>query len=255
MDVSRAGEPGSFQTPSGPALAGRFTVRESGAGGPRPPKLLDQVRLRIRARHYSPATEKTYLHWIRRFIRFHGLKHPAAMGEEEIGRFLSALAERGKVSASTQNQALSAILFLYREVLDQKIRWVEGVVRAKRPRRLPVVLTRREVQAVLQELAGAPRLMATLMYGAGLRLLECCRLRVKDVDFGQRQILVRAGKGDKDRITLLPAALLTDLGSHIDRVRKQHSRDLPRGAGWVELPGGLARKYPNAGRERAWQWV
>ena len=177
------------------------------------------------------------------------------MGAPEITRFLSWLAVDGKVAASTQNQALSALLFLYREVLELDLPWLDGVVRAKRPQRLPVVLTRDEVRAVLQPLKGVPRLMAYLLYGAGLRLLECCRLRVQDMDFAANQIVVRGGKGDKDRATMLPAAVKTDLARHLVGVRKQHQQDLARGAGWVELPTALDRKYPNAGREWAWQWV
>jgi integron integrase len=177
------------------------------------------------------------------------------MGAEEVTRFLSSLALDRRVAASTQNQALSALLFLYREVLQHDLPWLEGVVRAKRPIRLPVVLTREEVQAVLAQLRGTPRLMGTLLYGAGLRLLECARLRVKDVDFGLNHILVRDGKGQKDRVTLLPATTKPDLARHIEAVRQQHQKDLSRGAGWVALPGGLERKYPNAGREWAWQWV
>jgi integron integrase len=159
------------------------------------------------------------------------------------------------VAASTQNQALSALLFLYGEVLEVDLAWMDEIVRAKRPQRLPVVLTRNEVRAVLRRLEGTPRLMAFLLYGAGLRLLECCRLRVEDVDFGTNQIVVRSGKGDKDRVTMLPTVLKPHLGRHLQRVREQHRYDLEAGAGWVELPTALARKYPNAGREWVWQWV
>ncbi len=177
------------------------------------------------------------------------------MGAPEITRFLSSLAVDGKVAASTQNQALSALLFMYREVLELDLPWLDGIVRAKRPQRLPVVLTRDEVRTVLQPLKGVPRLMACLLYGAGLRLLECCELRVQDVDFAANQIVVRSGKGDKDRATMLPAAVKADLARHLGSVQTQHQRDLARGAGWVELPTALNRKYPNAGREWAWQWV
>ncbi|MCI0408723.1 MAG: integron integrase, partial [Acidobacteria bacterium] len=213
------------------------------------------MRLAIRARHYSRKTEDAYVAWIKRFIFYHGKRHPAEMGAAEITRFLSSLAIDAKVSASTQNQAMSALLFLYREVLDQAVPWLDGIVHAKTPRRLPVVLTRDEVRSVLGRLDGTLRLMATLLYGAGLRLLECARLRVKDVDFASNQMLVRGGKGDKDRVALLPRAVKSDLTRHLEVVRTQHREDLQRGAGWVELPTALARKYPNAGREWGWQWV
>ena len=232
-----------------------LAVREARPLDARKPKQLERVREAIRTRHYSRRTEKAYLGWIRRFIYFHDKRHPTEMGGEEIARFLSSLAVEAKVSASTQNQALNALLFLYREVLDQNFPALEGLVRAKVPRRLPVVLTREEVRAVLQQLRGTPRLMATLLYGAGLRLLECARLRVKDIDFDSNQIVVRGGKGDKDRITLLPSAIKPDLARHLAVVQQQHREDLERGAGWVELPGGLSRKYRTAGREWGWQWV
>jgi integron integrase len=219
------------------------------------PKLLDRVRAAIRSRHYSRRTEEAYVHWIKRFIFYHGVRHPAEMGEAEVTRFLSSLAVDFHVSASTQNQALSALLFLYREVLQHPLPWLDNIVPAKRPVRLPVVLSRDEVQAILAHLHGTPHLMATLLYGAGLRVLECCRLRVKDVDFSSNQIIVREGKGDKDRVTLLPQSARMDLARHLDIVGSQHQRDLARGAGWVELPAALGRKYPNAGREPAWQWL
>ncbi len=218
-------------------------------------RLLDRVREAIRMRHYSRRTEKTYVTWIRRYILFHGKRHPAEMGARELEHFLTWLAVEGKVAAATQNQALSALLFLYREVLQQEVPWLDGMLRAKQPQRLPVVLTQEEVRAVLQHLEGAPRLMALLLYGAGLRLLECARLRVKDVDFASNQITVRSGKGAKDRTTMLPAMLKSELVRHLERARRQHLADLQRGAGWVDLPDALARKYPNAGREWAWQWV
>ena len=222
--------------------------------GPKP-RLLDRVRAALRLRHYSRRTEEAYVAWIRRYILFHGKRHPAEMGAPELTRFLSSLAVEGRVAASTQNQALSGLLFLYREVLELDVPWLDGIVRAKRPVRLPVVLTRQEVQAVLQPLKDVPRLMACLLYGAGLRLLECCRLRVQDLDFGANQIMVRGAKGDKDRMTMLPAVVQADLARHLDRVRELHQRDLQAGAGWVELPTALARKYPNAGREWVWHWV
>jgi integron integrase len=220
-----------------------------------PPRLLDRVRAAVRARHYSRRTEKAYVGWIRRFILFHDKRHPREMGGREVSEFVSALAVEGDVAASTQNQALSALLFLYREVLEQTLPWLDDVVRAKRPARLPAVLSREEVRAVIRQIDGTPRLMALLLYGAGLRLLECARLRVKDVDFSRNQVVVRGGKGDKDRVAPLPAVVTADLARHLETVKQQHDEDLQRGAGWVELPSALARKYPHAGREWAWQWV
>lgn len=195
------------------------------------------------------------MHWTKRYIIFHGKRHPAEMGAPEVTEFLTALAVRDKVAASTQNQALSALLFLYRHVLGVELPWLDGLVRAKRPQRLPVVLTREEIRAVLGRLEGVSRLMAIILYGAGLRLLECCRLRIQDVDFATNEIVIRDGKGGKDRMTMLPAAVKTELVRHVARVREQHQADLRQGAGWVELPGALARKYPNAGREWRWQWI
>ena len=232
-----------------------FTVHETGAPVPPKPRLLDRVRAALRIRHYSRRTEKAYVAWILRYILFHGKRHPVEMGAPELTRFLSSLAVDRKVAASTQNQALSALLFLYRAVLEIDLPWLDDVVRAKRPQRLPIVLTREEVRAALQPLEGVPRLMAHLLYGAGLRLLECCRLRVQDVDFASNQIVVRTGKGEKDRVTMLPAVVKADLARHLEGVREQHGRDLQYGAGWVELPNALGRKYPNAGREWVWQWV
>jgi integron integrase len=233
-----------------------LVAREAPPVAPPRPRLLDRVRAALRARHYSRRTEEAYVAWITRYIFFfHAQRHPAEMGAEEITRFLSSLAVDGRVAASTQNQALSALLFLYRDVLEVDLPWLDGIIRAKRPHRLPIVLTRDEVRAVLQRLEGVPRLMACLLYGAGLRVLECCRLRVQDVDFATNQIVVRSGKGAKDRVTMLPAAVKPDLARHLEGVRRQHQHDLQHGAGWVELPDALARKYPNAGREWAWQWV
>jgi len=220
-----------------------------------PPRLFDRIRSALRVRHYSPRTEIAYTRWIRRFIVFHGKRHPREMGEGEVTAFLSSLATDRHLSASSQNQALGAILFLYREVLGRELAWLDDVVRAKRPVRLPVVLSRQEVRAVLDRLDGVPKLMASLLYGAGLRLLECARLRVKDVDFDRNEVVVRAGKGDKDRVTMLPASAKHDLSRHLEQTKRQHEQDLRLGAGWVELPGALGRKYPNAGREWAWQWV
>ena len=221
----------------------------------RPPRLLDRVREANRLRHGSRSTEKSYIAWIRRYIVFHGKRHPAEMGAAEVAQFLSSLAVDGKVAASTQNQALSALLFLYRHVLHQDLPWLEDVVRARRPKHLPVVLTRDEVRAVISKLAGTARLMATLLYGSGLRVLECARLRVQDVDFAMNQVVVRDGKDAKDRVTVLPAVAKQPLAQHLLRVKRLHDRDLALGGGWVELPWALARKYPNAGREWPWQWV
>ena len=222
---------------------------------PPKPKLLDQVREAIRMRHYSPKTEDSYVHWIKRFIFFHNKRHPAEMAEPEIAWFLSNLATESRVSGSTQNQALNALLFLYHQVLGKEIGYVNGVVRAKKAPRLPVVLTRREIQALLSYLNGSEKIMATLLYGAGLRLMECCRLRVKDIDFSQNQIVVRAGKGDKDRYTMLPAAVDKLLIKHLDDGKRQHQVAVEKNLGRVMLPNALDRKYPNAGREWAWQWV
>jgi integron integrase len=229
------------------------SVARPGAVGP--PRLLDLVRTALQTRHYSRKTEKTYVGWIRRFILFHDKRHPRDMGATEVTQYLSSLATTGHVAASMPNQALSALLFLYREVLAVDLPWLDDVVRVRRPTRLPVVLTRDEVRAMIRHLHGAPRLMAILMYGSGLRLLECARLRVKDVDFARRQITVRAGKGDKDRVTTLPTMIGPELTRHLEAVKRQHDVDLRQGAGWVELPWALARKYPNAGREWPWQWV
>jgi integron integrase len=238
-----------------PPASGVPRVLREAMPPPRQPRLLDRVRDAVRTRHYSRRTEKAYVGWTRRYILFHGKRHPSGMGAEELTQYLSALATQNNVSASTQNQALSALLFLYRDVLGQEVPWLDDVVRAKRTTRLPVVLAREEVRAVLRQLRGTPRLMAILLYGAGLRLLECARLRVKDIDFSRKQIIVRAGKGDKDRATPLPAVVIAGLAAHLEAVKRQHDADLRRGAGWVELPWALARKYPNAGREWPWQWV
>jgi integron integrase len=221
----------------------------------RAPRLLDRVRTVLRTRHYSARTEEAYVHWIRRFVLFHEKRHPADLAEPDIERFLSALATERHVSASTQNQALAALLFLYGSVLDRKLGWLENVVRAKRPERLPVVLTRAEVGAVLEAMQGVEKLCASLLYGSGLRVLEVLRLRIKEVDFAGQQLQVRDGKGRKDRVTLLPASLQPALRLHIDRMRAQHQLDLRRGSGFVELPDALRVKYPAAPEEWPWQWV
>jgi len=229
--------------------------RPASSSSPARPRLLDRVRHAVRSRHMSPRTEKTYIGWIRRFILFHNKRHPAEMGEAEIARFLTSLATDGRVSASTQNQALSALLFLYQEVLDIKLNWLQGVVRARRPARLPVVLTRAEVDAVLGHLRGVSWLMASLMYGAGLRVMECCRLRVKDIDLHRSEITVRDGKGAKDRVTLMPARLKAPLTTHLDEVSRMHQRDLAQGRGRAPMPGALNLKYPSADKEWGWQWI
>jgi integron integrase len=200
------------------------------------PKLLEQARDQLRTRHYSYRTEQTYLHWIKQFILFHDKRHPALLGSDEIGNFLTHLAVKRTVSASTQNQALAALLFLYKQVLHIDLPRLENVARAKKPIRLPVVLTRDEVKAVLCQLPTTKWLMASLLYGSGLRLTECLRLRVKDVDFAYRQITVRDGKGGKDRITILPELLVEPLQGHLVRVRSLHAQDLLEGYGAVHLP-------------------
>jgi integron integrase len=217
--------------------------------------LLDQVRDVMRLKHYSLRTERTYCDWIERFIRFHGLRHPEEMAEVEVGEFLTALARDRNVSAATQNQALSALLFLYRQVLQQEIGWLEKVERAKKPARLPVVLTGDEVRKVLSQLHGTARVMASLLYGSGLRLMECVRLRVKDIDFAYAHVTVRETKSGRDRITMLPVQVAEPLKRHLDRIKAQHVQDLADGFGEVWLPDALERKYPNAAREWGWQYA
>lgn len=199
-------------------------------------ELLQRLRQAARLRHYSRNTEQAYTSWARRYLRFVRPRDPAAPSPTALTAFLTSLAVDGRVAASTQNQALSALLFLYRDVLQLEVAWLDDVVRAKRPQRLPVVLTRDEVRAILGRMRGTTALMAWLLYGSGLRLLECCRLRVKDVDFAMNQIAIRDGKGHKDRATMLPAAVKPELAVHLERVRRQHEADLRHGAGWVELP-------------------
>lgn len=225
------------------------------AAEPRRPKLLDQVREAIRARHYSRRTERAYAYWIRRLILATGRRHPSELGSDDITRFLTSLAVDQSVSASTQNQALSAILFLYREVLGTELPWLEDVVRAKRPHHLPIVLGRSEVAALLQGLDGEHALIAALLYGSGLRLLEGCRLRVQDINLERHEIVVRRGKGSRDRRTMLAAGTAARLTLHLAAVKRQHDADLRDGAGWVELPDALAKKFPRAGREWPWQWI
>ncbi|MGH0030245.1 MAG: integron integrase [Myxococcota bacterium] len=223
-----------------------------------PPRLLDQLRDALRTRHYSLRTEQAYVGWVRRFILFHDKRHPKDMGSAEVVAFLTHLATEGNVAASTQNQALSALLFLYRVLLRQELTGLDQTVRAHAPPRLPVVLSRAEAHAVLRELALAHPthgLMGTLLYGSGLRLMECLRLRVRDLDFARRQITLRSGKGGGDRPAILPRSVEPDLRDHLERVRALHHRDLAAGGGRVRLPHALGRKYPQAAVEWEFQWV
>ena len=219
-----------------------------------PPKLLDQIVAKMRVKHYSLRTEKAYVNWIKRYILHYGKTHPKNMGAEQVEAFLTHLAVQRNVSASTQNQAKSALLYLYKEVLGVELPWLDNVTQAKVPQRLPVVLTQAEVQAVLSRMDGTMWLIASLLYGSGLRIMETLRLRVKDVDFAQREILVREGKGFKDRVTMLPLSLVEPLKSHLLKVQALHQDDLSTGHGEVFMPMALDRKYPNAGRDWRWQY-
>lgn len=218
-------------------------------------KLLDQVSDHLRQRHYSPRTEEAYRYWIKRFILFHRLQHPAGLGAAEVSAFLSHLARVSQVSASTQNQSLAALLFLYRVVLNQPLPWLENVERAKSPQHVPVVWSEEEVRQIISHLSGTKRLMAGLLYGSGLRLMELLRLRIKDIDFQYRQITVREGKGAKDRVTILPESVTPALQHHLQRVKLLHEADLAEGHGSVSLPYALGKKYPQAGRDWKWQYV
>lgn len=220
----------------------------------KPPGLIQRYRELLQARHYARRTVKAYEQWLRRFLRFHQLRHPRAMGSDEVNAFLTHLAVKEQVSASTQNQALAALLFLYRDLLERELE-LEGVVRARTHHRIPVVLSEAEVRAVRERLEGEPALVVGLLYGSGLRLMEALRLRVKDLDLQRREITVRDGKGGKDRLTVLPQSLVPALREHLSRVRSLHQSDLAAGWGRVLMPFALARKYPNASREWAWQWV
>jgi len=217
--------------------------------------LLEQLRQAIRVRHYSIRTEQAYLGWVKQFILFHGKRHPETMGKAEVSAFLNHLACERHVAASTQNQALNALNFLYTHVLESPFGELEGIVRAKRPARLPVVLTQAEVSKILSQLSGAQWLMASLLYGSGLRLMECLRLRIKDIDFPHRALCIRSGKGNKDRITTLSDELLPYLRQHLQRVRTLHRQDLAAGCSAVYLPYALEKKYPHANREWGWQYV
>lgn len=219
------------------------------------PRLLDQVRSAIRVRHYSLRTEDIYIQWIKHFIFFHKKRHPEEMGENEIREFLTHLAVNKHVAASTQNQALSALLFLYKNVLNLELEWIDNVVRAKKPKRLPVVLSQNETTRLLNHLKGVHRLIGHLMYGSGMRLMETLRLRVQDIDFDYQQIIVRSGKGAKDRRTVLPHTLVSDLQLQLQNAKQLHELDISEGYGRVHLPHALAKKYPNANREWQWQYV
>jgi integron integrase len=217
--------------------------------------LFERLRRELRLRHYSARTERAYVTWARRFAAFHQPRHPQELGAQEVEQFLNSLVSERGLSASSHQQALCALVFLYRTVLNVRAPWVEKLTRPKRSQHLPVVLTREEARAILGRMQGPTQLMASLLYGSGLRLLECARLRVKDIDFERRQIVVRQGKGRKDRVTLLPAPLIQTLREHLQFVQRQHRHDLATGAGYVELPGAILAKYPGAAREWAWQWV
>jgi integron integrase len=219
------------------------------------PKLLTQLSQAMRSRHYSRSTEVTYIQWVKRFIFFHHVRHPQEMAEPEINAFLTHLAVKEHVSASTQNQALCAIIFLYKYVLNRKIGDIGEVIRARQSRHVPAVMTKAEVKAVLDNLSGDKWIIAYLMYGAGLRLMECLRLRVQDLDFNQNQITIRDGKGDKDRMTMFPESVKKTLVEHLSKVKKIHESDIAKGFGRVLMPNALARKYPNASKEWRWQWV
>ena len=218
------------------------------------PRLLDEVRMRIRARHYSVRTETAYHDWIVRYIRFHGRRHPRELTAEHVGAFLSALANDRHVAASTQNQALAALLFLYKEVLRVELPWMDGIVRARRPKYLPVVLTRAEAHATLSRMQGTHALIARLMYGTGMRLMECLQLRVKDVELSRREVIVRQPKGGRDRITMFPATLVEEMSAHIATVKRLHQRDRAAGLPGVELPHAYAVKHPGAALDWGWFW-
>lgn len=226
--------------------------RRRQAGGPR---LSERARAKMVTKRMSPRTVDAYLRWMRRYWEFHHRQDPALLDAQHVTEFLSYLALERQVAASTQNQALAALLFLYREVLELDLPWLDDLVRAKQTFTVPVVLTRGEVRSVMVHLPPRERLMSTLLYGAGLRLMECCCLRIKDVDFGRNQIIIRNGKGGHDRVSVLPAAIKEELRTHIEAVRDQHRRDVAAGKGWVELPDAFALKSPNAGRDWPWQWV
>lgn len=223
--------------------------------GARHARLGDRARAVMRLRRLGERTQETYLYWMRRYFEFHGRRRPHELGAEHVTDFLSSLANKDDVAASTQNQALAAILFLYRHVLETDLPWLQDVVRARRPARLPTVLSRAEVGRVLGAMHGTPKLMASLLYGSGMRLMECCRLRIQDVDLDRNQITVRQGKGKKDRATMLPLGLKPALKARIQKTQHQHRVDLDKGAGWVAVPEAFSRKHPSAGMQWPWQWV
>lgn len=226
-----------------------MTGKPDEAGG-----IYEQLRSELRARRYSPRTERAYVGWVQRYLAFHDQRHPTTLGASELRRFLDVLVQR-RLAASSHQQALCALLFFYAKVLKVEPPWVKALARPVQQQRLPLVLSRDEVQAILRQMSGVTAMMASLLYGAGLRLLECARLRIKDVDFGSGQLIVRSGKGNRDRVTLLPARLRAPLRVHLDEVRRVHRADLKDGAGYVELPGALVHRYPFAEREWPWQWV
>jgi integron integrase len=244
----------SFTGYASPGESGSILLADPPAR-PAPPKLLQRVRNACRVRHYSPRTEQAYVSWTRRFVAFHNMRHPRTMGADEVREFLTYLAVDRCVGSSTQSQALSGILFLYRDVLDMDIGWVSDVERSKKPKKLPVVLSKEEVKAIFRRMRGVPLLMASLLYGSGLRLNECMKLRVKDVDFDRGYLLIRAGKGAKDRAALLPDSIVASLRAQLARVRTLYESDLEKPRVGASLPDGLARKYPNGGREWGWQYV
>ncbi len=246
----------NFDAVSEPEMSDPSPSPENGAAPADPgPKLLDRLRERIRLRHYSLRTEKAYSDWVKRYVRFHDLRHPATMGAEHVTAFLSSLANLRNVTASTQNQALAAILFLYREVLGVHLPWLHEITRAKRPRRLPVVLTRSEVHLIIGNMSGVHALVAKLMYGTGMRLMECLRLRVKDVELVRGEVIVRQGKGAKDRITMFPATLVDEMRAHLEGVRRVYRADRAAGFAGVELPDAYAIKNPGAAKNWGWHWV
>ena len=231
------------------------SVKSASPPLPAEPKLLDQVRAKLRVAHYAKRTEGSYIDWIKRYILFHGKRHPREMGAAEVNAFLTHLAAEKNVAASTQNQALSALLFLYRVVLEVKLPWVDGFERVQRPPKVPVVFTKEEARAVLWRLTGSARLMAHLLYGSGLRLMECMRLRIKDIDLGYLQITIREGKGGRDRVTMIPVQLADPLRRQIEKVAQLHEEDLSAGAGEVYLPHALVRKAPGMAKQLAWQYL